>query len=493
MRDIPQLEKGYEPSGEPNSPLEWMNYLSGELGSQVAKTKPYRDAYDATDQPIDYAQQKFREIFGEMFHGWRDSFCSLIVDSISERLSPQGFRFNQEQKDEEVYDEEAQKIWQRSYLDADSNAAHIDALVQGSSYLINWVDDDGEQVIIPESASNVIVKYVPGSRRKVHRGYREFIDDWGATHATLWDNQHVYTLIRGTEKGAIRNEPEVHPNPYGVVPITELSNRKRLKPGPFSELAAILPIQKAINKVAADAIIASEFAAFPQRVIMGLEPFEDTDEERNAMLKAYIDRILAFDGEDVKIDQWDAADLGNYVKLIDMLVQHMASQSRVPFHYFLLNGGQAPSGESITAAEAGLVAKAKERMLHFGESWEMAMRIAFKGMGDEARAKAYDAECVWDRPEKQSEGVLLDAAVKKRELNIPDKQIWEDLGYSASQIKRFPEMMEAQMKRDKEWADKYTPEHEKRMLAQPGQGQGQKAPAKNASAERQKEKANRAA
>lgn len=489
MRNIAQLEKAYEPAGEPTDARGWVEYMSGELGSQRAKMRPYREAYDATDQPINYAQEKFREIFGSMFMGWRDSFCSLIVDSISERLKPIGFWMNAEQKEKELYDKDAQEIWQRSYLDADSNAAHIDALVQGSSYLINWVDDDGKQIIVPESASDVVVKYYPGNRRKVYRGYREFIDDWGATHATLWTPNDVFTVIRGTEKDATWGEPERAPNPYGVVPITALTNRKRLKPEPFSELAAILPIQNAINKVAADAIVASEFAAFPQRVITGLEPFDDSEEEKNQLLKAYVDRILAFDGENVGIDQWNAADLSNYVKLIDMLVQHMASQSRVPFHYFLLNGGQAPSGESITAAEAGLVAKAKERMLHFGESWEMAMRIAFKGMND-PRAEAYDAECVWDRPEKMSEGVLLDAAVKKQTLKIPDQQIWEDIGYSPKQIERFPKMMEAQLKQQKEWNDKYMPEP---VEAQPGQQQAGKPAAKNATAERQKEKANRAA
>lgn len=491
MRDIAELKKAYEPNGEPQSPIEWINYMSGELGSQRSKMKPYRDAYDATDQPINYAQEKFREIFGDMFFGWRDNFCSLIVDSISERLIVQGFRMTQDQKEKELYDKDAQEIWQRSYLDADSNAAHIDALVQGSSFLINWVDDDGKQIIVPESAHDVVVKYYPGSRRKVYRGYREFTDDWGATHATLWDPNYVYTAVRGAKEDSKWSHPTVDPNPYGVVPITALTNRKRLKPEPFSELAAILPIQEAINKVSSDAIIASEFAAFPQRVIMGLEPFEDTDEERNAMLRAYVDRILAFDGENVSIDQWQPADLGNYVKLIDMLVQHMASQSRVPFHYFLLNGGQAPSGESITAAEAGLVAKANERMLHFGESWEMAMRIAFRGMGD-PRADAFAAECVWDNPERQSIGVLIDSAVKKAEnLDVPKQQIWEDIGYSQAQIARFPQMKEEELKQEKQWADKYTPEHEKKALNQPGQGQ--KAPAKNATAERQKEKANRAA
>lgn len=477
------ITKEYEPNGQPNTPLEWINYMSGELGSQRARARPYREAYDATDMPLQYAQQKFSEVFGDLFQGWRDNFCSLIVDSISERVTVRGFRMDQEQKDNETFDKDAAKIWQRSYLDADSNSAQIESLVQGSSYLINWVDDDGEQIIVPESASDVIVKYVPGHRRKVLRGYREFTDDWGATHGTLWDDNYIYTVVRGSKSDSTWSHPDAIKNPYGVVPITALSNRKRLKPEPFSELAAILPIQNAINKVSADAIVASEFAAFPQRIITGLEPFDDTDEETKAMLKAYVDRILTFDGEDVKFGQFDAADLGNYVKLIDMLVQHMASQSRVPFHYFLLNGGQAPSGESITAAEAGLVAKARERMLHFGESWEIAMRIAFVGM-DDPRGKAWDAEVIWANPEHQSQGMLIDSLVKKIELDIPKQQLWEDAGYTLPQIARFEAMKEAELKREKEWHDKYAPEPEMGPDGKPAASNP-----KTASVERQKAKA----
>ena len=408
-----------------------------------------------------------------MFRGWRDNFCPLIVDSISERLSVKGFRMG---PDEEP-DRDALQIWQRSFLDAESNAAHIDSLVQGVSHLIVWADDDGEPVITPESASEVVVQYEPGSRRALEAAYREYTDDWGVTHATLFFPDEVYTTTRG-EGDSKWSEPERTPNPIKVVPVVPLVNRKRLKSEPFSELAAIIPIQDAINKVASDAIVASEFAAFPQRVIMGLEPFEDTDEERNRLLKAYVDRILAFDGEDVKIDQWDPADLSNWVRLIDMLVQHMASQSRVPFHYFLLNGGQAPSGESITAAEAGLVAKARERMLHFGESWEEAMRLAFRVIGD-PRAKAYDAEIIWADPEHRSKAMLVDSLVKLKELDVPVQQLQEDYGYSPQQIARFVEMKEVELKRQAEWRDKYGFEPEK---SNPGSTD------KNAEVERRKEK-----
>lgn len=458
--------------------------MSGKLHTQAAEGRKYTQYYDAENTPLSYAQEKFKEIFGSLFRGYKDNFCSLIVDSISERLTVKGFRMG---PDEDA-DEDAKDIWQRNFLDADSNAAHIDALVQGSAFNIVWGDEDDEPVITPESGTEVTVQYAPGNRRRLDAGYREYVDDWGVIHATLWlpDTSRyagVYTTQRGSNDRKWE-DPERSRNPLGVVPIVPLLNRKRLKQQPVSELAGIIPIQDAINKISADAIVASEMAAFPQRVILGLEPFEDTDEERQKMLRAYIDRILAFDGENAKIDQWDAADLSNWVHLIDMLVQHMASQSRVPFHYFLLNGGQAPSGESITAAEAGLVAKAKERMLHFGESWEHTMRLAFAVKGD-PRAEAWDAEVIWGDPEHRQRSALIDALGKEKEtLNVPERKLWEKAGYSPQEIARFREMREEELRWEAETREKYGPPED-------DPNANQASSSKNAAVERQKERASR--
>ncbi|WP_371784704.1 phage portal protein [Streptosporangium subroseum] len=448
--------------------------------------------YDSENKDLVYAQAKFNEIFGGLFTGWRDNFCPLIVDSISERLRIQGFRMGPE----EAADKDATEIWQKNFLDAESNAAHIDSLVQGSSFVTVWGDEDDEPIIVPESADEVVVQYEPGSRRKRAAAMKQYTDDWGVEHVTLWTPKVAYESTRISE-GRRWTDPTSKPNPLGVVPVIPLMNRTRLKMSPFSELAAIIPIQDAINKVAADAIVASEFAAFPQRVISGVESLPDDatpDEEAKARadaVRAYIDRILTLDNPEAKWGQFQAADLNNYVTLIDMLVQHMASQSRVPFHYFLLNGGVAPSGESITAAEAGLVAKAHERMLHFGESWEEAMRIAFLVKGDAARAKAYNAETIWEDPEYRSKAALADSLLKMKELGVPDRQLQEEYGYTPTQIERFIAMREEEMKEAQRLEEKYGlalvgPDGQPQPRPARGEGKPKAATDKVASVERKK-------
>lgn len=486
-------------TNKPDSPETWMAYLEMKLNRESARSEMYVQYYDGQESSLRFAQDKFAEIFGNLGFGWQDNFCRLIVDSISERLNISGFRFG----DEEGNDEDAQKIWQRNCLDADSNAAHIDSLVRGHSYLVVWGDEDGEPIISPEPASQVTVQYLAGSRRKLEAGLKRYYDDWGVEYCTLWLPDEVYTATK-VDGGWVVNFDNSGANQLGEVPIVPLSNRSRLitagrsltdrddEHGGFaslSELANIVRIQDAINKVSFDAIVASEFAAFPQRIITGLE-FDSEEEEKEEVLKAYVNRIItpAGDGEQVKWGQFEAADLSNYVKLIDMLVQHMASQSRVPFNYFLLSGARAPSGDAVTAAEAGLVAKVRERMLHFGEAWECAMRMAFK-IKEDPRSEAWDAQTVWDDPEFRSQGALTDALLKQKELGVPMVVLQKRAGYSDKEIARFKDLRAQELDEEVSKQKKLAPvTGAEGGSASAGNGTKASQP-KNASVERQNAKA----
>ena len=229
------------------------------------------------------------------------------------------------------------------------------------------------------------------------------------------------------------------PNPLGVVPVIELRNNARILGPGESELINVLGLQDAINKLACDMLVASEYHAFPQRWATGLELDEDAD-GRPVEPPSGPGRMLVSGDEATKFGTFASGDLGNYTRAIETMVQHIATQSRVPFHYFLINGGQAPSGESIRSAEAGLVAKARRKQRSYGEGWEEAMRLAFRVIGDDARANAVGAETIWADPETRTESEHVDAVQKKKDLDVPAEQLWEELGYSPDQIARFPAM-----------------------------------------------------
>ncbi|MGW2709437.1 phage portal protein [Streptomyces sp. NPDC001356] len=436
------------PTGSaPTTPVQWIDWLYGKIGRRRASYRVYGNYYDGKHQKLAFSQARHFNEFSRIFEGWRDNFCGLIVDSVNERLAVDGFRMT----DEPDADRDAREIWQRNGMDAEHNAAQLDAMIQGVSYAVVWADEKGQPTITMESAEHVIVQYKPGSRRQLDAAAKFYIDDWGREWVTLWLPEAVWTFAKGTFGSW--EDGESSPNPLGVVPVVPLSNRSRLLRDPVSDLHVVVPIQDAINKTVADALLASEFAAWPQRYVTGLEIVEDDAGNPVEPFKVAVDKLLQAEDPQAKFGQFEAADLGNYVTLIEMLVQHMASISRIPFHYFL-NGGTVPSGESITAAEAGLIAKTRERMLHFGEAWEEVMRLCFAVLGD-ARSEAYSAETIWKDPENRTEAQHMDALLKLQMIGVPRDQLLSDAGYSPQQIARFADMREADAKAAMELAKKY--------------------------------------
>ncbi|MGK5496384.1 phage portal protein [Streptomyces sp. URMC 125] len=435
-------------SSPPETPQQWVDYLHGKLARSLPDYRKFSDYYDGKHQSLVFSQARHQQQFGKIFEKWADNFSGLIVDSVNERLAIDGFRMTSEPD----ADKDARDIWQRNFMDAESSAAHLDAMIQGVSYAVVWADKDGRPTITIESAQHVVVQYRPGSRRELEAAAKFFIDDWGREWVTLWLPNAVYMYQRGapTQGWSQRRREK---NPLGEVPVVPIQNRARLVGDPLSDLAQVIPIQDAINKIAADALVASEYAAWPQRYVTGLEIIEDENGNPIEPFKIAVDKLLQAEDPQAKFGQFEAADLKNYVNLIDMLVQHMASISRIPFHYFL-NGGAVPSGESIISAEAGLVAKARERMLHFGEAWERVLRLCFKVLKDK-RAEAWGAEVMWRDPENRTEVQHMDALIKRKLIGVPTDQLLSDAGYSPQQIERFRKMREEDAKAEMELARKY--------------------------------------
>ena len=61
------------------------------------------------------------------------------------------------------------------------------------------------------------------------------------------------------------DETAVAENPYETIPVFHFrSNRRRVK----SQLAIVVEVQDAVNKLLADMMVAAEFGAFPQRYVI---------------------------------------------------------------------------------------------------------------------------------------------------------------------------------------------------------------------------------
>ncbi|MFF3453254.1 phage portal protein [Streptomyces sp. NPDC002730] len=418
--------------GKPESPDQWLMYLYGKIPAPNHSSRLYSEYYEGEQQKLAFSQMRYKAAFASVFEQWRDNFCGMIVDATNERLNVDSFRI----PGDEGADKDARVFWQRSCMDAYSNAVHLEALIQGRAYVVVWADKDGEPTITPVSGERMAVCYKAGSLYELEAAARFELDAWGRQQVTLWTEDYVYEVAYGTTEW---DQGVREPNPLGVVPVVPFENRARLVGEPYSDLANCIPIQDAINKTVMDALTASEFAAFPQRFVTGLEIQEDANGNPIEPFNVGHDKLLQAEDPGAKFGSFAAADLKNYVTLVDMLVQHLASVSRVPSHYFLVNSSNSPSGEAIISAEAGLVAKVRERMLHFGEAWERVIRLCFAVKRDK-RKDAFEMETRWRDPEYRTEAQHVDALLKLKQLNVPEEVLWAEAGFSATQIDSFREM-----------------------------------------------------
>ena len=425
------------------------------------------DAYYRGDHPLLFASPEFEQATGGLFENFSDNWCGVVVDSVAERLSVTGFRL----AGGETADAEAMELWQSNGLDADSGLAFVDTLVTARSFISVWADDeDGKAPQITfEHASQVIVGYEPGSRRKRKAALKRWADDT-YQYATLYLPTHVLKFQRRAQTvdtGGMWTERTVGlpagqswemPNPLGIVPVVEAQNRPRLVGEPQSEIDTVLPIQDAINTLWAHLLTASDYLAFPQRVILGMDrPTRDlVDEAGNVVGTEHVplskfraDRIAWLEDPEARIDAWAAASLDNYTSVIEVAVRHLAAQTRTPPHYLL---GQMVniSAEALTAAESGLVAKVRERQTYAAEAIREAMRLAALVAGNKDRAEGFAKGTVlWRDPQFRAEAQYADALSKYKSIGVPDEALWERIpGVTPPEIERWKTMQAAQREAD---------------------------------------------
>ena len=438
----------------PGSPEWWRDGLLKALHDRTEATQIYDEYYEG-EHKLAFATSKFRKTFGDLFSEFADNWCGLVVDAPEERLNVEGFRFGVDD-DRLQGDTEAWEMWQRNQLDAFSQQAHLEALIWSNAAVMVWQQDDQAKITV-EHPSQVIVAHESGSTSRRSAALKAWTDDFtGDLFVNLylpdviwkWRRPATVTGIGSNQQFEERDDSQLE-NPLGVVPIVPLVNKPRLlRPGQ-SEIRAVVPVQDAVNKLVADMMIASEFQSFRQRWATGIEipvMYDDdgkplpADQQEAAVWKHAIDRLWYSEDPETTYGEFDVTDLKSFVTGIEMLVQHIASQSKTPPHYFYLSG-QFPSGESIKSAETGLVAKVLRKQRFFGEAWEEVVRLGFTIENDTTRAQDVFAETIWSDAESRTESQHVDAVIKKRSVGIPLKQLWEDLGYSQVQIARFEQML----------------------------------------------------
>jgi hypothetical protein len=426
--------------------------LLRDLGARLDLARPALDRLDAYyggTQPLAFLAPEVRAAVGDRLKPLVCNWPRVVVASLEERLDVEGFRLGTAG----AADDGLWRIWQENALDELSQQAHEEALVHGRAYLLVWAGADGSPRVTVESARQVYVAHSPGSRQRTAAVKRWHEDGHG--HAVVFTPDAV-TRFRTTvavpvdafgpaypEVSASFDLPasgwavvETLPNPLGVVPVVPLVNRARLlQPDGASELADVLPIADAINKLATDLMVTAEHYASPRRWVTGIElpTDENGDVIEDEAMSSVAGRTWMLEGE-AEVGQFPEADLSAFTSAVGMFTRQLAALASLPPHYTDAGGTANPtSADAIRSAEASLVQKARRRQRAFGGAWEEALRLAVLVRDGRPDPRLSRLETVWRNPETPTVAAAADAAAKLHGIGVPLGALLDGLGFTPEQ------------------------------------------------------------
>lgn len=395
------------------------------------------DYYDGR-HPLAFATEKFTTTFGQQLKRLRDNLCPIVVDAPADRMEIINFAGDDVEKG--VADA-AWNVWQREMMELVSYDTHVEALKTGAAYLIVWGDEASQaKFYLQDSRQCVLIEDEETSNPLF--GAKMWRQQDGFTRLTLYYPERIekYITIKSHKLGTAPELKPIHfreyssdteeastENPYGVIPMFKFETPP--------VLTNAIPIQDMLNKTVADTMVAMEFAAFRQRWATGLEPpIDQTTGIPTLPFKAGADRLWFTNDKETKFGEFEATDLIPFNSTADKFRLEMALTSGTPVHFFSVSTSDAISGEALKTLESRFTKKVKRLSISFGAVWGKAMKLALQ---IETRTVPENVTPQWEPAEQKSEKEGLDNAVIKQTLGIPQKTLWEELGYTAEDIAVF--------------------------------------------------------
>lgn len=451
--------------------------LVGALENELMRRRPAIETftnYHRGRTHLEFASDQFRKFHGDRYRNFSDNWVQVVADSPVERLTVTGIQPSGMTE----ADKESWRVWQRNALDADSQLGFQGAVISGRSFVLVWgnPDDESTPEVTFEDASQCIIAYEPGSRRKRRAALKRW-DDGTRSYATLYLPDSVWKFERGPlgtpdkspqeqqideefarwELRDIGSEPNPQPNPMGVVPMVELPNRPALVDEPISDVAGVVAMQDAVNLTWAMLFTAMDYASFPQRIVTGAEVPEVPILDSNGQIigskpvdleKFAVDRVMWFTGDNVKTDEWTAANLDAYTKVIEVAVGHIAAQTRTPQHYLI--GKMANlSGDALLAAETGLVKRVQEKQIWFGQALREMFRLIALAQGDDDKADAIaGGRILWADAESRSVAQMADMLLKLKQVGFPFEWLAARFGLTPTEVSDLMTMRDREAEQD---------------------------------------------
>lgn len=428
-----------------------------------------RQDYLDGKQDLPYAppgvNAEYRALQVQAVANWLD----IAMRAPLQRLVPEGFATGRgKDPDAAAWD----NIWQPNSLDSRAGTVFSDMMVHGRGIMSVWRDTPETPRIRPESGLNVHVQgdpedpwtqqwavkrvttRVPGAARPASALWTppNFRRGSGAMVETAWvhDRDSFVKYERGNAQstewlgGGQWERVDDGSHDLGHVAFVPFDNRPTSTAEPRSDLEPLMPMQDAINTIRFQTLLAMQFSAYRQRIVVGFDPVlrdadgnvvPQRDSSGAVMLDQYgqplpilqtpgrpgVDRLLVFPGDLTKVFDMPESDMGNYVTVLGEFLTQFFAIAQVPPQYLLSRMANL-SGDALTGAESTLNAKVKQLQTSAGESLELVMRMADRATGGSGKDAA--SEVQWAQSEVRSFAATVDAVVKLISQGMAPRDAW---------------------------------------------------------------------
>lgn len=444
------------------------------------KVKAARDYY-AGNHPVMLTQRQQEFLGKELTTGdyaFNHNLVKVVIDTLRERLNVAGFTVNGvSAEDGEGAEGKLAALlwewWKHSKLPSQQIRLYRRALRDGKAYVMVDYDNDYARPRltlheVDDGATGIVLHRDPSDENRTLFASRYFYTfnplepgKTGIERKTVYLPGEIRKYERTSLAGLLGSETtwravmdegdlswplpwrDVQGKPLGVTAI-EFQN-----PG-GSEIDNIAGLQNALNKAWLDFIAAADASGFPILTAnyRDAQPMpnmvtDDDDLEGSDEFIIAPGRLLEIFGGEIK--RIDAANLEPMIKAIWSIVDAISGLSRTPQQFLRpFPGIDVPSGEALKQLESGLVKKAEERQLLFGEAWAEVMTLAYRvahtfGQGIPDVGNDPVIGVMWDDANTRMEKTEADVAQIYKALGVPDEAVWEKAGFSPERIAQFRE------------------------------------------------------
>lgn len=391
---------------------------------------------------------------------FRLNFARIPVDAVTERL-----KITAVSSPDAAVDEQLQGMWKRNKLGLQFRHIIRAAGEFGDSYVIVWPsqgpdDGDGDMdvdiafnsphcVRIIYSETNPLVKkyaikrWTEAGVTRVDLIYPDRIEKWRTLPEC--SGQDASDWVQHADDPA---DPWPLENPFGVIPVFHFRNAM---PYGSPEHEGFYGPQDMIHKLAVSHMAGVDYQSFPQRYAL-MEPGADTTEaaQTDEDVFAYADTgtgatrpptgearsQLSSDPGSVwflkgltGVGQFEVADPLVFTGPMLTYLRMGAEITNTPLHR-VDPTGDAPSGESLRAAEAPFIAKVDDRSMFYTDTAEELFRFAL------VLAGFPDAEInvQWAPAQTISDLEGWQTVIAKMEAGVPFRQAMIEAGYDSDLV-----------------------------------------------------------